>query len=201
MFIVGVAGGSGSGKTTFSKKILKNVASSEVTLIHLDSYYLDEMPQSLYFRGKPNFDHPGCFDWDRLTADLSALRAGQRVELPVYDFERSRRSSDVEVAGPCKAVIFEGIYALWNDEVRALMDLKVFINVDADIRIIRRLHRDLAERGRTLESVIDQYYGTVRPMYRAHLAPTQQHADLIVGEENGEAAAVVASHIRSQLLV
>jgi len=197
MFLIGIAGGSGSGKTTFAKKVLQQVSDLGVGILHQDSYYVREMDKSLL--SVRNFDHPDCFDWKLLHEHLSLLKQGRRIDVPTYDFTVSQRQAETLPLGPCKAVIIEGIYALWDPEIRNLMDLRVFLEVEADIRFIRRLHRDVKERGRTLDSIIRQYYNTVRPMHHEFLAPTEQYADIVVGEENDRAASLIASKIREAI--
>ena len=197
--MIGVAGGSGSGKTTFAKKILDRVVSPEVALIHQDSYYLPRPPASLQIHGEPNFDHPEAFDWPFLKEHLERLKKGEQVAVPVYDYKVSRRTDETELVGPCKVIIMEGIFTLWDEEIRNLFDLKVFLNVESDIRFIRRLHRDVRERGRTLDQIIRQYYDSVRPMYQTYLDPTRQYADIIIGEETDLAADVLSARVREAL--
>ena len=201
VYLVGIAGGSGSGKTTFAKKIMKRFETSDVALLHMDSYYLPVLPQSNYSKkGKPNFDHPDAFDWKLLTFHLEMLKKGHPVDSPVYDFQKSQRDiSETEIIGPAKVVIFEGIFSLFSQEIRQILDIKCFLQVDADIRFTRRLHRDVHDRGRSLESVIDQYYETVRPMYQKFLDPQRQYADFIIGEETDKAAQILSSHINELL--
>lgn len=199
MFLIGIAGGSGSGKTTFAQKVVKLVGSNEVLHLHQDSYYLPSQPKDQFVRGKPNFDHPDAFDWPLLRSQLRAIKDHHQVSAPLYDFVTSTRRSETELVGPAKICVFDGIYALWDEEIRSMMDLKIFLHVDADIRFIRRLHRDVKERGRTLDSIISQYYDTVRPMHRQYLEPTSQFADLTVGEETDVPAEVVASKLRAIL--
>lgn len=201
MYLVGIAGGSGSGKTTFAKKILKKFESDNVALLHMDSYYLPVQPKTNYTdSGKANFDHPGAFDWDLLQFHLESLKKGEPIQSPVYDFQKSQRVPDKsETIGPAKVLLFEGIFSLFSNEIRKLLDIKCFLQVDADIRFTRRLHRDVHERGRSLESVISQYYETVRPMYQKYLDPQRQYADFIIGEETDNAAEILSSHI-SELL-
>jgi uridine kinase len=196
MFLVGIAGGSGSGKTTFARKVLDRVGDPNVALLHQDSYYLPSPPPHLFVHGKGNFDHPDAFDWPLLRDHLRRLKAGEQVAVPIYDYTISRRTDQTELVGPCKTLIIEGIYTLWDEEIRNLFDVKVFLNVESDIRFIRRLHRDVRERGRTLDSIITQYYDTVRPMYSTHLDPTKQYADLIVGEESDIAADVLSARVK-----
>lgn len=194
MFIIGIAGGSGSGKTTFARKVLNRVKDLGVSLVHQDSYYLPN--------GSPasNLDHPAAFDWELLRLHLSELRSGRSVHTPVYDYKTFHRTSEVEVLGPSQAIILEGIYALWSPEIRQLMDLRVFLHVDSDIRFIRRLHRDVRERGRSIDEIVHRYYETVRPMHHLHLEPTKQYADVVVGEETDIAADVIASRLRQALV-
>jgi len=196
MFLIGVAGGSGSGKTTFAKKILQGAASEQLVLLHQDSYYLPAPPPHLRVHGEPNFDHPEAFDWRLLKNHLERLRSGERVEIPIYDYHVSRRTAETTAVGPCKVVIMEGIYALWDSAVRNLFDIRVYLHVESDIRFIRRLHRDVRERGRTLDGIIRQYYDTVRPMHHEFLEATRQYADVIVGEETDIAAEILGARVK-----
>lgn len=199
VFLIGIAGGSGSGKTTFAKKIINQVKDEAVGLLHQDSYYLPSPPQSLRMGDKSNFDHPDAFDWDLLRAHLKSLKAGGQVNCPVYDYSKNRRMQETEALGPCKVLIVEGIFVLWDAELRELFDMKIYLNVEADIRFIRRLHRDVRERGRSLDSIITQYYDTVRPMHRKFLEQTKQFADLVVGEETDIAAEVLSARVYEML--
>lgn len=204
MFLIGIAGGSGSGKTTFAKKVMQRVTASAehapgVALLHQDSYYLPEIPKDLKIHGEPNFDHPDAFDWELLRTQLEQLKQGKSVSVPVYDYKTNQRTSETEAVGPCQVVLLEGIYTLWDEKLRDLFDVRVYLHVDSDIRFIRRLYRDVRERGRTLDGIIRQYYDTVRPMHHGFLEPTKQYADLVVGEETDIAADVLAARV-SQLL-
>lgn len=199
MFLIGIAGGSGSGKSTFAKRVINLVGSDQVIHLHQDSYYLPDQPTQHYIKGNPNYDHPEAFDWGLLRQQLNELKAGGSVDSPVYDFVSNSRLKKTQKVGPGKVGIFEGIYALWDEEIRGLLDLKIFVHVDADIRFIRRLHRDVKERGRSLDGIIAQYYDTVRPMHRQFLEPTNQFADLTVGEETGISAEIVASRLKAVL--
>lgn len=197
--LIGIAGGSGSGKTTFAKKLI-NLVEEPITLFHMDSYYLPEQPQRHYTKsGKPNFDHPEAFDWELLRNHLFALKEGQNVESPIYDFKTSSRTGDTETTKATGVVIFEGIFTLFDSEIRNLFDIKVFLHVDSDIRFTRRLNRDVQERGRSLDSVIDQYYETVRPMHQKFLEPQKQFADFIVGEETDVGAEILAAKISQDI--
>ena len=200
MFLIGIAGGSGSGKTTFVKKILQRMTEPGLAIIHQDAYYLPEPPAHLRVHGEPNFDHPEAFDWPLLRKHLDLLKKGGQIDMPEYDYKVSRRSSQTTAVGPCKAILLEGIFALWDAELRDLFDIKVFLHVEADIRFIRRLHRDVRERGRSLDGIIRQYYDTVRPMHHEFLDPTRSYADLVVGEETDIAADVLAARVKQLLL-
>jgi uridine kinase len=203
MYLVGIAGGSGSGKTTFAKKIIQRIpgpVSSDVVILHQDSYYLPTPPEMQQVHGSPNFDHPDSFDWPLLTEHLKRLKQGLAIEVPVYDFKANRRTTEVIPVGPCKTILMEGIFALWDAQIRNLFNLKIYLHVEADIRFIRRLHRDVRERGRSLDGIIRQYYDTVRPMHHEFLEPTQQYADFVVGEETDVAAEVVAARVAAAVV-
>jgi uridine kinase len=193
IFLIGIAGGSGSGKTTFAKKVMKAIKSTDSSLLHMDSYYLPTVPVA---EGKANFDHPDAFDWRLLRQHLGELKNGRAIHSPVYDFNSSTRTLETEMIGPCQVVLFEGIFTLYDQEIREMLDIKCFLHVDSDIRFTRRLHRDVKERGRSLESVISQYYDTVRPMYQRYLDPQKQYADFTVGEETDVAALILAARIK-----
>ncbi len=196
LYFIGIAGGSGSGKTTFAQKLISRLDDSSMVLLHMDSYYMAAPPEKHKIHGAPNFDHPGAFDWELLRDHLQQLKQGSSVEEPIYNFKISRREEGTHTVGPCKVVLLEGIFALWDAEIRNLLDLKIFLHVDSDIRFIRRLHRDVRERGRNIDNIIRQYYDTVRPMYHKYLDPTRQYADISVGDETDIAADVVSSHIK-----
>lgn len=193
IYLIGIAGGSGSGKTTFANKVMKAISHTDSALLHMDSYYLPTVPK---INGKVNFDHPDAFDWTLLRQHLSELKKGNGIECPVYDFTTSTRTREFERIGPCKIVLFEGIFSLYDQEIREMLDIKCFLHVDSDIRFTRRLHRDVKERGRSLESVISQYYDTVRPMYQKYLDPQKQYADFTVGEETDVASLILAARIK-----
>lgn len=197
--LIGIAGGSGSGKTTFAKKLINKVE-TPITLFHMDSYYLPDQPERHFTKsGKPNFDHPEAFDWELLRTHLTQLKRGEDIECPVYDFKTSARTGEKEVIKASGVVIFEGIFALFDSEIRDMFDIQVFLHVDSDIRFTRRLNRDVQERGRSLDSIIDQYYETVRPMHQKFLEPQKQFADFIVGEETCVAAEILAAKITQDL--
>lgn len=200
IFLIGIAGGSGSGKTTFARKVMKGISNLESSMLHMDSYYLPTQPKNNFtVSGKANFDHPDAFDWELLRHHLSELKKGNSISCPIYDFSSSGRTGEVETVGPCKVVLFEGIFSLYDQEIRDLLDIKCFLHVDSDIRFTRRLHRDVKERGRSLESVISQYYDTVRPMYQKYLDPQRQFADFTVGEETDVASLILSARIKEML--
>lgn len=197
MFILGIAGGSGSGKTTFAHKIIKRVPSDSVEILHMDSYYLNQIPSEILADNKKaNFDHPKAFDWELLRNHLVSLKNGNSIEMPQYDFKTHSRSKETTTINPKPIIIFEGIFALFDPEIRKLLNVKCFLNVDSDIRFTRRLHRDIGERGRSLDSVIEQYYATVRPMYQKFLDPQKQYADVTIGEETDQAAILISARLK-----
>jgi uridine kinase len=199
--IIGVAGGSGSGKTTVVRQIVRHLGRSRVTIVHHDSYYRDAGGLSPEQRAQINYDHPDSLETSLLVEHLAALRAGRDVEIPVYDFTTHHRLAETETAVARKVVIVDGLLILWDPELRALMDIKVFVDTDADIRIIRRLQRDIEERGRSTESVVRQYLETVRPMHLEFVEPSKRYADLIIpqGGENHVAVDMLITKIRSIL--
>lgn len=200
MYIVGIAGGSGSGKTTFAKKVLKSIGEENAVILHMDSYYLNELPKEIYTNnGSPNFDHPHSFDWKLLNQHISDLKNGMAIDCPNYDFKTSSRAPETTRVEPSRMVLFEGIFTLFDKSIRSMLDIKCFLHVDSDIRFTRRLHRDVNERGRSLDSVISQYYETVRPMYQKHLDPQKQYADFTVGEETDVAADILGSKLKGIL--
>ena len=200
MYIIGIAGGSGSGKTTFTEKVLQQVRDPKVGVLNQDSYYLPRPPNHLKINGEPNFDHPDAFDWELLRSHLELLKEGKKVEVPVYDYKLSRRTTKTVTLGPCRVLVLEGIFALWDESIRSLFDIKFYLHVEADIRFIRRLFRDLKDRDRTMDDIIRQYYDTVRPMHNLYLEPTKQYADIIVGEETDSAASLLVALIQQKLL-
>jgi len=180
--IMGISGGTGSGKTTVAQKIISSVGRDNVVYLQQDSYYrnLGDMPLDLKHR--VNYDHPDAFDTELLINHLDALRAGEAIEQPIYDYpSHSRRSESFHVE-PRPVIIVEGILVFVNSKLRGLMDMKIFVDTDPDIRFIRRLDRDVHERGRTLESVITQYTTTVRPMHLQFVEPSKRYADIIIPE-------------------
>ncbi|AYF43125.1 MULTISPECIES: uridine kinase [Halobacteriovorax] len=196
MKLIGITGGSGSGKTTFASKVISKLPQEKVSMLSMDSYYLPEQPKEYYTKsGRPNYDHPKAFDWDLLQEHIVQLKEGQSIEVPNYDFKTSRRLDKTTTLTPTPVILFEGIFTLFNQIIRDQLDIKCFLHVEADIRFTRRLNRDVAERGRSLESVINQYYDSVRPMYEKFLAPQRQHADFIVGEETDVASEILSARL------
>jgi len=180
--IIGICGGTGSGKTTVAQTIIAPVGVGNVVYLQQDSYYrnLGDMPLEL--RHRVNYDHPDAFDTELLINHLEALRASESIEQPIYDYPtHSRRAETIHVE-PRPVIIVEGILVFVNPQMRGLMDLKIFVDTDADIRFIRRLDRDVHERGRTVESVISQYTTTVRPMHLQFVEPSKRYADIIIPE-------------------
>jgi uridine kinase len=180
--VVGVAGGSGSGKTTVARALAASFRPEQVQIVLMDSYYKDREGVPLEERKRINYDHPDAFDEGLLVEHVAALKAGRTIEQPVYDFTRHERRKERLPVQPSKVVILEGILVLAVEALRPLLDLKLFVDTAADLRFLRRLQRDITERGRTPDSVIEQYLATVRPMHEAFIEPSRRHADLIVPE-------------------
>ena len=178
--VIGVAGGSGSGKTTVVRRIVDALGDSRVSVLAHDRYYRDRNDLRLEERAALNYDHPDSLETDLLVRHVHELRAGHTVEAPVYDFARHARTANTEAIAPGRAVIVEGILIYTDAALRDLMDVKVFVDTDDDTRFIRRLQRDLSERGRSVESVIEQYLSTVKPMYLEFVEPSKRYADIIV---------------------
>ena len=197
--IIGVAGGSGSGKTTVVREIVRNIGANQVTVIHHDSYYKDVKELPLEERAQINYDHPDSLETSLLIRHLHQLAAGQVVEVPRYDFTAHMRSPETERVEPRKVVIVDGLLILWDRQLRQLMDIKVFVDTDADLRFIRRLTRDIEERGRTAESVTEQYLRTVRPMHLEFVEPSKRYADVIIpqGGHNLVGVDMLLTKIRS----
>jgi uridine kinase len=180
--VIGVAGGSGSGKTTVSEAILERVGRDRIAYLQHDSYYKDRSQLPPKERARANFDHPDALESELLAGHLAALKAGQSVEVPLYDFTTHTRQSETARVEPRKVVLVEGILIFAEKALRELMDIRVFVDTDADVRFIRRLQRDISERGRSVESVIRQYTETVRPMHLEFVEPSKRYADVIVPE-------------------
>jgi len=190
VLVIGVAGGSGSGKTTVVRRIVESLGDDQVTVIEHDRYYRDRSDLRLEERAAMNYDHPNSLETDLLVADVQALKAGRSVHVPVYDFARYARRPETDLAEPRRAIIVEGILIFTDAALRDLMDVKVFVDTDADTRFIRRLRRDVAERGRTMESVVDQYLATVKPMHLEFVEPSKRYADIIVPQGGHNVVAI-----------
>jgi uridine kinase len=197
--VIGVAGGTGSGKTTVVREIVRRLGPEDVAVVQHDSYYRDRSGISPAERAKVNYDHPDALETSLLVEHLRALREGNAVSVPVYDFSTHTRTAEVVSLTPRKVVIVEGILVLAEPDLRAQMAMRVFVDTDADIRMIRRLRRDIRDRGRTLESVVDQYLETVRPMHLEFVEPSKRHAHIIVpeGGENFVAVEMLVARIHS----
>ncbi|MEO7134932.1 MAG: uridine kinase [Vicinamibacterales bacterium] len=198
-FVIGVAGGSGSGKTTVVRRIVDSLGPEQVTLLDHDRYYRDRNDLRLEERASLNYDHPDALETDLMVAHVRALKAGNAVDVPQYDFTRHARLSETETFQPRRALIVEGILVFTDAALRDLMDIKVFVDTDSDTRFIRRLQRDVAQRGRTMESVIDQYQHTVKPMHLEFVAPSKRYADVIIplGGHNTVAVDLLLTMLRS----
>ena len=181
-FIIGICGGTGSGKTTITNRLSQALSGHGVLVVQQDHYYKDLSHLSAEVRARQNFDHPSAVDSALFVEQVRQLRAGRSVDRPVYDFARHCRKTETVRLEPQPAILIEGILIFENPELRELMDVKVFVDTDADLRFIRRLVRDIRERGRTLESVIEQYETTVRPMHLEFVEPSKRYADIIIPE-------------------
>ena len=186
MTIIGIAGGTGSGKTTVVKKIAEALPPHYVTVVPLDSYYNDTSHMTEEERHAINFDHPDAFDWKLLTEHIKSLRAGQAVEQPTYSYIKCNRLEETIHVEPKPVIIIEGIMTLLNKKLREMMDLKIFVDTDSDERLIRNIQRDVVERGRTVEMVIDRYLKVLKPIHEQFIEPTKKYADIIIplGGEN-----------------
>jgi uridine kinase len=197
--VIGVAGGSGSGKTTVVRRITESIGGEQVTVLEHDRYYRDRNDLRLEERAALNYDHPDSLETDLLVRHLQELRGGRPIEAPVYDFAKYARQPTTVTAVPRTAIIVEGILIFSDAALRALMDVKVFVDADDDTRFIRRLERDVADRGRTMRSVIEQYLGTVKPMHLEFVEPSKRYADIIIplGGHNTVAIDMLLTLIRS----
>jgi uridine kinase len=198
-FVIGVAGGSGSGKTTVVRRIVDSLGPEHVTLLDHDRYYRDRNDLRLEERAVLNYDHPDALETDLMVTHVRALKAGTPVAVPQYDFTRHARLAQTETFQPRRALIVEGILVFTDPALRDLMDIKVFVDTDSDTRFIRRLQRDVAQRGRTMESVIDQYQHTVKPMHLEFVEPSKRYADVIIplGGHNTVAVDLLLTMLRS----
>ena len=199
--IVGIAGGSGSGKSTVARRIAGALAASQVAFIDMDAYYKDFSHLPMEERRQVNWDHPEALDVELLVSQLALLRAGTAVEKPTYDFVSHARTSRTERIEPGLVVVLDGILLFADERVRALCDVKVFVDADADIRLIRRIRRDMAERGRPLDEILTQYLSTVQPMHLQFVEPSKRYADIIVprGGHNPVAVDMLVAKIRGRV--
>ena len=199
--LIGITGGTGSGKSTIADALYSNFSKDRITMIQQDMYYKDQSHLSMEERVKTNYDHPMAFDNDLLVEHLQKLIKGEAIEKPRYDFTVHNRAEDTTTVKPREIIIVEGILILEDERIRDLLDIKVYVDTDADIRILRRLVRDIDERGRTVESVIDQYLKMVRPMHMEFTEPTKRYADIIIpeGGHNYVAIDILMAKIRDIL--
>ena len=199
--LIGIAGGSGSGKTTLADKLVECFGSDEVSIIRHDNYYKRHDQLTYEERSKLNYDHPDAFDTDLLCEQLKQLKEWHAIEMPVYDYSQHNRSDQVIVVHPAPVLILEGILIFAEEELCRLMDIKVFVDTDADVRILRRILRDVKARGRSLDSVITQYLTTVKPMHEQFVEPSKRRADVIIpdGGYNMVALEMLIQRVRSQL--
>lgn len=200
--LIGIAGGTGSGKSTVAKAIFKSLPEQNIAIIQQDAYYKDQSDVPFEDRIKTNYDHPFAFDTPLLAKHLSELLQGKIIQKPVYNFSKHNRADETVEVQPRDIIILEGILILEDKSLRDLMDIKIFVDTDADVRIIRRITRDINDRGRTLESVINQYLSTVKPAHEQFIEPTKKFADIIIPEGgfNRVAIDVMVSTIKNRLL-
>lgn len=201
MLVIGIAGGTGSGKTTVVRKIIESLPKDEVAVIPQDCYYKDNAHIPLEVRLKMNYDEPASIEWSLLVSQLQSLREGHAIEMPTYDFLTCSRQKTTVHVEPRDVVVIEGILVLTDKPLRDMMDVKVFVDADADERLIRVIHRDCIERGRTPQMVIDRYQETLKPMHELYIEPSKRYADLIVpqGGNNNVAIKLLTDYIRSLL--
>jgi uridine kinase len=201
MLIIGIAGGTGSGKTTVVRQIMDELKNEEVDVISQDSYYQDTSHLSMEERKKINFDHPKSIDFDLLVAHLKELKAGNSIEEPVYSFQEHNRTKETRTIHPRKVIIVEGILILTHTAIREMFDIKIFVHADSDERMIRRLKRDINERGRDLNEVLWRYQTTLKPMHQQFIEPTKEFADIIIptNRHNTVAVDIVQTIIKDRL--
>ncbi len=190
MLIIGIAGGTGCGKTTVVNHIINELPENEVCVISQDSYYKDTSHLSYDERVKINFDHPQSIDFELLCTHLKALKEGKTIEQPVYSFVEHNRTKETVPTSPSKVIIVEGILILTNPHIREMLDIKIYVHADSDERLIRRLKRDIAERGRDMQEVLERYQTTLKPMHQQFIDPTKEYADLIIPNNNYNNVAV-----------
>ncbi|WP_435095694.1 uridine kinase [Halarchaeum sp. P4] len=197
-FAIGIAGGTGAGKTTLAREMAAGRAEA-VTLVPIDNYYDDLGHLPFEERADANYDHPSAFEWELLRDHLETLLGGDPVEMPQYDFTEHRRTDETVHVEPTDVIVVEGIFALYDEEIIDTLDLCVYVEADADVRILRRIERDVVERGRDIEDVIEQYRATVKPMHERYVEPTKKNADIVVPEgANGVAVDLLAEKVRAE---
>ena len=197
-FVIGVAGGSGSGKSTVSQQVLASFGADMVSIVMQDDYYRDQSDLPPEVRRKQNYDHPHAFDWPLLIQHVQALRNGEAIAMPEYDFTIDNRSDKTIPVKPAPVIVVEGLFALYDADLRDMMSLKIFVDTASDVRFIRRMQRDIAERGRSSESIVSQYLDTVRPMHKQFIEPTKRNADVILPHgANGPAVDMITTKVAS----
>lgn len=201
MLVIGIAGGTGSGKTTVVRKIIESLPAGEVVVLPQDSYYKDNHHIPLETRLKMNYDEPASIEWSLLTKQIAELKAGKDIEMPTYDFITCSRLAETVHVKPKEVIVVEGILVLTDKELRDMLDVKVFVDADADERLIRVIRRDCVERNRTPEIVIDRYQETLKPMHELYIEPSKRYADLIIPQGGGNNVAIklLTDYIRSLL--
>ncbi len=201
MLIIGIAGGTGSGKTTVVNKIIERLAEKDVTILSQDAYYRDNSHLPLEERQKINFDHPDALEFELLAENIRKLKRGDSIEQPIYSYLTCTRAVETTTIRPQKAIIVEGILILWPKELRKLMDIKIFVDCEADVRLSRVIQRDLIERGRDVHQVLHRYEDTVRPSHLQFIEPTKRYADIIVpeGGNNKVAIDIITQYIEKHL--
>ena len=199
--VLGIAGGTGSGKTTVARAIVQQIGEERIAYLEHDAYYRDLAHMTPEDRRRVNFDHPDAFETELLVEHVQSLIAGESVEQPIYSYENSVRTSETRTVDPKPLVVIEGILVLENYALQSLMDIKIFVDTDDDIRLLRRVRRDTEERGRSLDGILGQYEATVRPMHLAFVSPSRRHADVIIpnGGRNHVAISMVADGLRRRL--
>jgi uridine kinase len=202
-FVIGIAGGTGSGKSTVAAKIIEGLPPDTASIVDHDSYYRDRADLTFDQRTQLNYDHPDSLDNDLFVHHLQELRAGRAVQVPIYDFRMHERLKTTRRVEPTRILIVEGILVFVEERVRQLMDVKIFVDTDADLRVFRRIRRDIEQRGRTFQSIREQYYKTVRPMHLQFVEPTKRWVDLIIpeGGENRIAIDLVLGKLKNHLVV
>ncbi|MBC8081435.1 MAG: uridine kinase [Gorillibacterium sp.] len=198
MLIIGIAGGTGSGKTTVARSIIKEIGSENAALLLQDNFYRDGSHLTMEQRQRNNYDHPDSFENELLIAQLKLLKSGAAVDMPVYDFTSHTRSSETIRLEPRPVIVIEGIHAMYSQELRDVLDIKIFVDTEPDIRLLRRIIRDMNERGRTLDSIHTQYISTVKPMHDAFIEPSKKYADIIIpeGGENEIGISLITARIQ-----